>query len=126
MTRQTFPPAFTDLPALEQALWQAATSYDRGVMARTMADDFIGFGRSGAFYTRETMLAAPNAAQDVQAVLHDIALRPLAADLALVNYVSEIRYPSGTEWSNRSSIWDHSSGAGQVRFRQVTPCEARA
>jgi hypothetical protein len=115
----------TDLPAIEQALWQAATTYDRAHMARAMADDFIEFGRSGAFYTREAMLAAPNAAQDVQAVLHDIACRPLSADLALVTYVSEVRYPSGTEWSNRSSIWDRSSGEWQVRFHQGTPCEAR-
>ncbi len=118
-------PNLTDLPAVEQALWQAATSYDHAVMARTMADDFIEFGRSGAFYTRAEMLAAPNAAQDVQAVLHDIAVRPLSTDLALVTYVSEVRYPAGTEWSNRSSVWDRASGAWQVRFHQGTPCEAR-
>jgi hypothetical protein len=118
-------PTVTDLPAVEQALWRAATAHDHAHMARTMAEDFIEFGRFVAFYTRETMLAAPNAAQDVQAVLHDIALRPLSADLALVSYVSEVRYPSGTEWSNRSSMWDRSSGARQVRFHQGTHREAR-
>jgi hypothetical protein len=118
-------PDLADLPAVERSLWEAATTYDRAHMARTMAEDFIEFGRSGAFYTRTEMLAAPNAAQDVQALLHDIALRPLSADLALVTYVSEVRYPAGTEWSNRSSVWDRSSGAWQVRFHQGTPCEAR-
>ena len=119
-------PSFTDLPIVEQALWQAATTFDRAVMARTMADDFIEFGRSSAFYTREAMLAAPNAAQDVQAILHDIALRVLPADLALVTYGSEVHDLAVAEWSNSSSIWRHSSGAWQVRCHQDTLCEARA
>ncbi|WP_431300843.1 DUF4440 domain-containing protein [Tabrizicola sp. BL-A-41-H6] len=113
------------LPTLENALWQAATTYDRATMERTFAPDFIEFGRNGTFYTREVMLAAPNAAQDVRAVLHDIVVRPLSDTIALVTYVSEVRYPSGTEWSNRSSIWDASNGDWQVRFHQGTPCEAR-
>ena len=116
----------TDLPDIERALWQAATTYDRAHMDRTFAPDFIEFGRNGTFYTRETMLNAPNAAQDVTAILHDIALRPLSRDLTIVTYVSEVRYPAGTEWSNRSSVWDRSSGSWQVRFHQGTPCEARA
>lgn len=122
---RTMTPAVTDLPAVEQALWQAATTYDRAFMAGTMADDFIEFRRSGAFYPREAMLAAPNATQDVQAVLHDIAVRALSTDFAIVTYVSEVRYPSGTEWSNRSSMWDRSSGARPVRFHQGTPRKAR-
>ena len=122
----TLTPDFTLLPATERRLWQAATRFDRAVMERTFAPDFVEFGRNGTFYTREVMLAAPNPAQDVEAVLHDIAVRPLSGDLALVTYVSEVRYPAGTEWSNRSSIWDRSSGAWQVRFHQGTPCGASA
>lgn len=118
-------PSPSDLPALEHALWQAATTYDRTMMARTFAPDFIEFGRSGAFYTREFMLAAPNPAQDVQAILHDIAVRFTATEIALVTYVSEVRYPKGTEWSNRSSVWDRSSGQWQIRFHQGTASEAR-
>ena len=68
----------SDLPSLEHALWRAATTFDRAMMERTFAPDFVEFGRSGAFYTREVMLAAPNAAQDVQAVLHNIAVRFVA------------------------------------------------
>ncbi len=119
-------PSIADLPAIERSLWQAATSFDRATMERTFAPDFIEFGRSGAFYTREYMLAAPNAAQDVVAVVYDLAVRALSEDLALVTSVSEVRYPGGTEWSNRSSIWDRSSGAWQVRFHQGTPCGAKS
>ncbi len=115
----------SDLPTLEHALWQAATSYDRAHMERTFASDFIEFGRNGTFYTRADMLAAPNAASNVQALLHDLHVRSLSATIALVTYVSEVRYPNGTEWSNRSSIWDNASGAWQVRFHQGTPCEAK-
>jgi hypothetical protein len=118
-------PAFTDLPAVEQALWQAATTYDRAFMARTLADDFIEFDGSGAYSTHGTMLAVPNAAQDMQAVLHDIAPRALSADLALVTDVSEVRYPPGTERSNCSLILDRSSVAWQVRLNHGSPCEAR-
>ena len=113
------------LPTLERALWQAATSYDRAHMERTFAPDFIEFGRNGSFYTRAEMLAAPNAANKVEAILHDLTVRPLSDSIALVTYVSEVRYPAGTEWSNRSTIWDNASGAWQVRFHQGTPCEAR-
>lgn len=119
-------PDFSALPTIEIGLWHAATRFDRDLMARTFAPDFIEFGRSGVFYTRAQMLAAPNQAQDVDAVLHDVAVRALSGDLALVTYVSEVRYPAGTEWSNRSSIWDRSSGVWQVRFHQGTPCEARS
>jgi hypothetical protein len=120
------PPTPDDLSARERALWQAATSYDRAHMERTFAPDFIEFGRNGTFYTREVMLAAPNAATNVTAILHDVAVRFVQGDVALVTYVSEVRYPRGTEWANRSSVWDRSGGIWQVRFHQGTPCEARA
>lgn len=113
-----------DLPSIEHGLWQAATRFDRAAMDRLFAPDFIEFGRNGTFYTRDVMLAAPNAATNVEAILHDIAVRPLSDTIALVTYVSEVRYPAGTEWSNRSSLWDASSGAWKIRFHQGTPCEA--
>jgi hypothetical protein len=117
-------PTPTLLPALEQALWRAATTYDRAHMDRTFAADFIEYGRNGTFYTRDTMLAAPTVALNIDAVLHDIAVRFTQGDIAVVTYVSEVRYPAGTEWSNRSSVWDRSTGAWQIRFHQGTPCEA--
>ena len=114
----------TDLLAIEQALWQTTACCDRVFMNRTIADDLIEFGLSVAFYTSETVLAAQKATQDVQAVLHDIALRSLSADLALVTYTSEVRYLATTERTNRPLIWGHSSDAWQVRCHQCTLCEA--
>ncbi len=116
----------TDLLATGQALWQTTAGCERDIMARTIADDLIEFGLSIAFYTSEAVLATQKATQDVQAVLHDIALRSLSADLALVTYSSDVRYPATTERTNRPLIWGHSSDAWQVRCHQCTLCEARA
>ena len=66
------------------------------------------------------MLFGPEDAQEIDATLHNLALRPLSQDVVLVTYQSEVRYPEGTEWGNRSSIWDRSSGAWQLRFHQGT------
>jgi hypothetical protein len=118
-------PAPDDILALETALWKAATSYDRATMDRIFAPDFIEFGRNGTTYTRETLLAAPNAALDVEAILHDRAIRFVQGDIAVMTYVSEVRYPGQTQWANRSSVWDRSSGAWRIRFHQATPCKAR-
>ena len=46
---------------------------------------------------------------------------PLSDTLTLCTYVSELRTPTGTEWTNRSSIWDCTSGHWQLRFHQGTP-----
>ncbi len=114
-----------DLPALERAIWHAATHYDPTFMARTLAPDFVEFGRAGRLYPRAELLAAPNVAEGVETVLHDVAVRPLSATIALVTCVSEVRYPSRTEWSLRSTLWDCASGSWQARFHQGTPCEAK-
>ncbi|MEZ5778781.1 MAG: nuclear transport factor 2 family protein [Paracoccaceae bacterium] len=108
------------LPMLEESLWRAATRYDPVLMGRTFAPDFFEFGRSGRRYRREELLFDPQDAQEIDATLHDLTLLPLSQDLVLVTYMSEVRRPGGTEWGNRSSIWDRSSGAWQLRFHQGT------
>ena len=108
------------LPALEHSLWAAETRFDRAVMERTFAPDFLEFGRSGRRYTRVEMFFDPADAHAIDATLHDLELRPLSSDLMLVTYRSELRAPEGSEWGNRSSIWDRSSGAWQLRFHQGT------
>jgi hypothetical protein len=113
-------PDLTQLPPLEHSLWAEDTRFDRALMDRTFAPDFFEFGRSGRRYTRAEMLFGPEDAQEIDATLHNLALRPLSQDVVLVTYQSEVRYPEGTEWGNRSSIWDRSSGAWQLRFHQGT------
>jgi hypothetical protein len=93
-------------------------------MDATLAPDAVEFGRSGRRYTRADLLPEANDPQAIDASLHDLTVHELSADLALVTYISEVRGQSGTEWANRSSIWDRTSGKWQLRFHQGTPCEA--
>ncbi len=111
------------LPALEHTLWSRDTRFDRALMDATFAPDFHEFGRSGRRYTRDEMLFGPTEAEDIPATLHNLTVTTLSDTLALVTYISELRYQP-TEWANRASIWDRSSGRWQLRFHQGTPCEA--
>ena len=113
----------TDLPALEQSLWRAETRFDRTLMEATFAPDFQEFGRSGRRYTRDEMLFDAEGAKDIDATLHSLKVTDLSTTLALVTYISEVRYDA-PEWANRASVWDRSSGRWQLRFHQGTPCEA--
>ena len=109
------------LLALELTLWHPSTRYDRALMDATFAPDFHEFGRSGRRYTRDEMLFDPAQAQDIDATLHDFTEHPLSDTITLCTYISEVRYPEGTERANRASIWDRSSGRWQLRFHQGTP-----
>jgi hypothetical protein len=113
-------PALSLLHRLELTLWQAETRFDSALMDRTFAPDLIEFGRSGRRYRRDQMLFDASERQEMDATLHDFTTRVLSADLAQCTYVSEVRRPDGTEWANRSSIWDRSSGNWQLRFHQGT------
>jgi hypothetical protein len=92
-------------------------------MEATFAPDFQEFGRSGRRYTREDLLP-DGKAHPIDATLHALTITNLSDTIALVTYQSELRRPTGTEWSNRSSLWDHATGCWQLRFHQGTPCEA--
>lgn len=113
------------LLALELTLWRAETRHDRALMEATFAPDFHEFGRSGRRYTRDELLPTGEA-RDIDATLHDLSVTEIGPDIALVTYRSELRRPTGTDWANRASLWDRSSGRWQLRFHQGTPCEAPA
>ena len=55
------------------------------------------------------------------ATLHNFTATALSATIAHTTYISELRTPEATEWANRSSIWDSTSGRWQLRFHQGTP-----
>ena len=111
------------LTALEHTLWRAETRHDRALMEATFAPDFHEFGCSGRRYTREDLL--PNGeTHDIDATLHALTVTEISDTIALVTYISELRRPTGTDWANRSSLWDRSSDHWQIRFHQGTPCEA--
>jgi hypothetical protein len=111
------------LAALELTLWRSETRHDRALMDATFAPDCREFGRSGRRYTREDLLPTGES-HPVDATLHGLTITNFGDALALVTYISELRRPTGTEWANRSSLWDRTSGHWQLRFHQGTPCEA--
>ncbi|MCU0904013.1 MAG: nuclear transport factor 2 family protein [Tabrizicola sp.] len=111
------------LTALEHSLWQTETRHDRALMDQTFAPDFHEFGRSGRRYSREDLLPTGES-HPIDATLHALFITQISPEIALVTYLSELRRPAGTDWANRSSLWDKTSGHWQLRFHQGTPCEA--
>lgn len=111
------------LATLELTLWRSETRYDRALMEATFAPDFHEFGRSGRRYTREDLLPTGESHR-IDATLHALTVTDLSPTIALVTYQSELRRQTQTEWANRSSLWDRTSGRWQLRFHQGTPCEA--
>lgn len=116
-------PALADL---ENAIWQAVSCGDTAFLTDKMAPDFFELGRSGTRYSRDDILSGMDQQPGVETHLHDIQTCALSPQIALVTYVSEVRYDRGTEWSNRSSIWDQSGGRWQLRFHQGTPIQPPA
>ena len=111
--------------ALELTLWRSETRYDRALMEQTFAPDFREFGRSGRRYSRDDLLPGGES-HPIDATLHDLTVTEIRPDVALVTYRSELRRSTGTDWANRSSLWDRASGRWQLRFHQGTPCEGPA
>ena len=114
-------PTLPLLYPLELTLWRRETRVDRALMDQTFAPDFHEFGRSGRHYTRDQMLFDPSEAQPINATLHNFVARELSETIAHCTYSSEALSREGTEWANRSSFWDRSSGQWQLRFHQGTP-----
>ena len=113
------------LATLELTLWRAETRYDRALMEQTFAPDFREFGRSGRRYGRDDLLPTGET-HGIDATLHDLTVTEIGPTTALVTYVSELRRPTHTEWANRASLWDRTTGRWQLRFHQDTPCEGPA
>lgn len=107
-----------ELVELEWALWRAETRFDREFMERVLAEDFTEFGRSGRVYARADTLAVTG--ETIEANLRDIQVQLIAADVALVTYVSEVRH-EGLDLANRASVWVRRDGRWQLRFHQGTP-----
>ena len=111
------------LQRLEQSLWRAETRYDPAYMGRLFAEDFFEFGRSGGSHVRAELLFDPLDRREIFAELIDFRVRMLSGTIAQSVYISKVVYPSGTEWANRSSLWDRASGSWQLRFHQGTPTQ---
>src|SRR5436305_924063 len=114
-----------ELRRLEESLWRAETRFDRDHMSEVLAPDFFEFGRSGRVYRREDilkdLLEAPAQPIDTIFSFAKFAVRSIAADVALVTYVSEVTYRGVKEVANRSSLWSRHAGGWRIRFHQGTP-----
>ena len=109
---------FDKLRELEESLWRAETRFDPEYMNRVLSPDFSEFGRSGRIYRREEIMAMPT--QDIRATLKDLSVQLIDSNVALVTYISEVKYEQ-TEIANRSSLWTRTDGRWQIRFHQGTP-----
>ncbi|QDC08775.1 nuclear transport factor 2 family protein [Oceanicola sp. D3] len=116
--------AMTDLaalPPLEEAIWSAASGYDRAEIERLLAPDFFELARSGRRYTREELLTDTSEGRPSKVALHGLEAREVAPGVALVTYTSETRYPDETQWAARSTLWAETPDGWQARFHQGTP-----
>lgn len=110
-----------ELCRLEESLWRAETRFDRDHMNEVLAPDFFEFGQSGRVYRREDTLDVPTQPINATLPLAKFAMRLIAADVALVTYVSEVTYGEVRVVANRSSVWSRDAGGWRIRFHQGTP-----
>lgn len=111
---------YEKLKQLEESLWRSGTRFDNEYMNRTLAPDFIEFGRSGRAWTREEILSARPKAIDIKFPLKNFNINLIDANVALLTYVSEVT-DEEVEVTNRSSIWSKTAVGWQIRFHQGTP-----
>jgi hypothetical protein len=112
-----------ELYALEESLWRPETRFDRAYMDAILAAGAFEFGRSGRSYDRVGLLPEDGAHEseiDIDLPLSDFAVRYLSDTVALVTYLSVVRYDD-VQVSHRSSVWVSSDGRWQLAFHQGTP-----
>ena len=109
------------LQRLEETLWLTQSRFDRAYMEQVLAPDFFEFGRSGRVYRREDTLNVPFEPSEVRLPMPKFAVRLIAPDVALVTYVSEVKFTDVNETANRSSLWSRYPTGWRLRFHQGTP-----
>jgi hypothetical protein len=112
---------FDELRRQEESLWLTQSRFDRAYMEQALAPDFFEFGRSGRVYRREDTLNVPFQQSEIKLPLPKFAARLIAADVALVTYISEVKFTDVTETANRSSLWSRYPSGWRLRFHQGTP-----
>jgi hypothetical protein len=112
---------YKDLKTLEESLWITESRFDKEHMERTLADDFFEFGRSGRIYERnDTINGARPQEINAKIPLKNFSIRLITPDVALVTYISEVKYEE-LEAGNRSSLWHKTPSGWRLKFHQGTP-----
>jgi hypothetical protein len=121
------------LKALEVSLHDPEIRGSSERMGELLHPSFREFGRSGASYTREEILAHVSGAGHEQPSIwaQDFELEVFSEDLALLIYRSAHLAEGGEleRHTNRSSLWQFVEGSWKMRFHQGTatqPFEKRA
>ena len=109
------------LTRLEEAMWREETRFDMQFMERTLAPDFLEYGRSGRTYTRAQSLAVPRQTTDAVLPLPNLRIRLIDEHTAQVTYDSAVTYDGMVEHGHRSSIWSRTPFGWVMRFHQGTP-----
>ncbi|SIN78556.1 DUF4440 domain-containing protein [Vannielia litorea] len=111
----------TDFAALENAIWAAASAYDRAAIEELLAPEFFELSRSGRKYTREELLTDTSEGRPSEHRLHGLETQTIGPGVTLVTYISETRYPDEIQWASRSTLWAETPAGWQARFHQGTP-----
>lgn len=120
------------LKALEVLLHDPEVRNSAERMGQVLHSSFREFGRSGATYTRDAILARVScAAQQPPIWAQDFQLEVLSEGLALLTYRSGHIAENGElqRHTNRASLWQLTEGGWKMRFHQGTatqPFEKRA
>jgi hypothetical protein len=109
-----------ELQRLEESLWRRETRCDPDYMRSITTEDLFEFGRSGRTYTRDDLLDIPDQEIPATLPLQGLTVHEVAADVALVTYISELQFTT-LDLANRSSLWVRSGGQWKLRFHQGTP-----
>ncbi|WP_284620808.1 nuclear transport factor 2 family protein [Aquabacterium humicola] len=112
------------LQALEVELHHPGVRCSRERLEQLLHPDFVEVGRSGASYTRETIvsyLTTSESSPTVESSNFEATL--LAPGAALLTYRSAHRSSSGflSLHALRSSLWLNVEGRWQLRYHQGTP-----
>jgi hypothetical protein len=115
------------LRELEVETHQPQLRADRRRLARLLHPGFFEAGRSGTFYSRDSVLAEFTGHPPTCRVWsQDFRVEPLAEGLALLTYRSAHIADDGSlaRHTLRASLWQSTEQGWQLRFHQGTPAPA--
>ncbi|MBV8736059.1 MAG: DUF4440 domain-containing protein [Alphaproteobacteria bacterium] len=114
------------LRALEGRLLDPAGRHSADQLSQLLADDFVGFGRSGRVYSKAQIISRLTSEPSISASpvveIGDFTARTLAPDVMLLTYRLMERDREGASMSSswRCSIWQLIDCRWQMIFHQGT------
>jgi len=112
------------LRKLEVEMHQPQVRADDRKLGRLLHPDFFEVGRSGALYSRGSVLAEfSNQPPSYRVWSQDFQMEPLTEALVLLTYRSAHVADDGTleRHTQRASLWQSTAQGWQLRFHQGTP-----